>query len=243
MSSEPTMIAQQRQMRLTPELVARVARHIDDPGDAAFPDIVWCTDADRDDAVAKIIATRPPINDIWVFAYGSLIWDPEFEFVERRTGVVRGWHRSFCLGWTRRFRASLEHPGLMMALDQGGQTEGVAYHLPPDEIEANLGKLFRREMRVKPDPMLPIWVDVATEEGSVRAITFVIDREGRYYVGGLSVERTAEVLAVAAGHVGSMADYLYQTVKGLSDLGIHDEHLWQLQELVAERIEMANPIS
>jgi cation transport protein ChaC len=58
-------------------------------------------------------------------------------------------------------------------------------------------------------------------------------------VGGLSVERTAEVLALAAGHVGSMADYLYQTVRGLEDLKIHDEHLWQLQELVAERIEKA----
>jgi len=129
----------------------------------------------------------------------------------------------------------------MMALDRGGQTEGVAYQLPPDEIEANLGKLFRREMRAKPDPMLPVWVDVQTGKGSVRAITFVIDRAGRYYVGGLSVERTADVLAVAAGHQGSMADYLYQTVKGLSDLEIHDLHLWHLQELVAERIEAASP--
>ncbi len=130
----------------------------------------------------------------------------------------------------------------MLALDHGGQSEGVVYRLPPEAIEANLGKLFRREMLLKPDPLLPIWADVETERGPVRAITFVIDREGRYYVGGLSVERIAEVLAVAAGHVGSMADYLYQTVKALQELQIHDEHLWQLQELVAERIEAANPI-
>jgi len=89
--------------------------------------------------------------------------------------------------------------------------------------------------------MLPIWADVETDKGTVRAITFVIDRAGRYYVGGLCVGRTAEVLAVAAGHVGSMAEYLYQTVKGLEELEIHDEHLWQLQELVAERIEKALP--
>ncbi|HLE57639.1 MAG TPA: gamma-glutamylcyclotransferase [Rhodothermia bacterium] len=226
-------------MRLTSELVARMARHIDDPGEEARPDVVWCTDADRDEAVTKILAERPPSDDFWVFAYGSLIWNPAFEFVERPTGVVRGFHRSFCLGWIERFRGSAEYPGLMMALDHGGQCEGVAYRLPPDEIKANLGKLFRREMLVKPDPMLPIWVDVETERGSVRALTFVIDREGRYHVGGLSVERTAEVLALAAGHVGSMADYLYQTVRGLEDLKIHDEHLWQLQELVAERIEKA----
>jgi cation transport protein ChaC len=224
-------------MRLTSDLVARIARHVDDPGEAVHPEVVWCTDADRDEAVARIIAARPPAADVWVFAYGSLIWNPAFEFAERRTGVVRGWHRSFCLGWAKRFRGSAEHPGLMLALDQGGQADGVAYRLPADAIEANLNGLFRREMLAKPDPMLPIWTDVETVNGSVRAITFVVDREGPYYVSGLSPERTADVLAVAAGHLGSMADYLYQTVKGLQEWQIHDEYLWQLQELVAERIE------
>ena len=228
-----------RLMRLTPELVMRVARHIDDPGDDAHPDVVWCTDADRDEVAAKLLAAKPPTCEVWVFAYGSLIWNPAFAFVERRIGAVSGWHRSFCLGWIKRFRGSFEHPGLMMALDQGGHCHGVVYRLPEDEIESNLGQLFRREMFVKPDPMVPIWVEVQTELGPVLAITFVIDQLGNMYVAGLSVERTADVLAVAAGHVGSMADYLYQTVRHLEDLEIHDAHLWALQELVAERIERA----
>lgn len=228
-----------RQMRLTPELVAGVARHIDDPGDAAFPDVVWATDADRAQVVVTLRATGPASGEVWVFAYGSLIWNLPFESDARRVGVVRGWHRSFCFGWITRWRGTKEQPGLMLVLDEGGECEGVVYRLPQEGSDAGLMELMRREMRAKPDGMSPVWVDVETADGPVRAITFVIDRGGVRHVAGLSEERTAEVLAVAAGHAGSMADYLYQTVRGLEDLGIHDAHLWRLQELVAERIEAA----
>ncbi len=231
------MTSSPRQMRLTPELVARAHRHIEDPGDAAYPGVVWATDADRAEAVAKLRAAGPANGEVWVFAYGSLIWNRPFQFAERRIGIVRGWHRSFCFGWITRYRASLEQPGLMLVLDEGGQCEGVAYRMPADMVESGLAELFRREMRGKADPMRPIWAAVETKDGPVSAITFVIGRDSGRYVGGLSDERVADVLAVAAGHLGSMAEYLYQTVKGLDDLGIHDAHLWRLQELVAERIE------
>ncbi len=240
-SHRASMRTNPRQMRLTPELVARVARPIDDPGDAAYPDVVWSTDADRAEALARLRAAGPAGGEVWVFAYGSLIWNPSFQFAERRRGRVRGWHRSFCMGWITRYRGTPEQPGLMLVLDQGGECEGVVYRLSPEGAEAGLRDLFRREMRGKPDPMLPVWADVETEDGPVQAITFVIDRESRMYVAGLSEERTAEVLSVAAGHLGSMADYLHQTVRGLEELGIHDAHLWRLQELVAERIEAAHP--
>lgn len=235
------MSTAQRQMRLTSDLVGRVARHIDDPGDAAYPDVVWATDADRAEAVARLRAAGPADGAVWVLAYGSLIWNPPFEFAERRIGRVRGWHRSFCMGWVTRWRGTREQPGLMLVLDEGGECEGVAYRLPAEKAEAGLRELLRREMRGKPDPMLAVWTEVETDGGPVSAITFVIDREGRMYVAGLSEERTADVLSVAAGHVGSMADYLHQTVKGLEELGIHDAHLWRLQELVADRIEAAYP--
>jgi glutathione-specific gamma-glutamylcyclotransferase len=230
-----------RQMRLTPELVAKVARPMDDPGDAAYPDVVWATDADRAEVVAELRAAGPANGEVWVFAYGSLIWNPPFAFSERRVGRVRGWHRSFCMGWITRYRGTPEQPGLILVLDHGGECEGIAYRLPAEEAEAGLRDLFGREMRGKPDPMRAIWADVETDGAPVRAITFVIDREGHMYVAGLSEERTADVLSLATGHVGSMADYLYQTVKGLEEAGIHDAHLWRLQELVAERIEAAHP--
>ncbi len=230
-----------RQMRLTAELVARTARHIDDPGDAAFAGVVWATDADRQEVVASLRAAGPASGEIWVFAYGSLIWNLPFECDARRLGVVRGWHRSFCFGWITRWRGTKEQPGLMLVLDESGECEGIVYRLPREVSEAGLMELMRREMRAKPDGMGPVWVDVETPDGPLRAITFVVDRQGPMYVGGLSEARVADVLAVAGGHAGSMADYLYQTVKGLEELGIHDAHLWRLQELVAERIEAAYP--
>ena len=83
----------------------------------------------------------------------------------------------------------------------------------------------------------PRWVHVRTEEGPLGAVTFVINRDGGRYVCGLSLEQTADLLAAAVGPFGSMAEYLYSTVSHLEALGLHDSHLWRLQELVAERIE------
>jgi cation transport protein ChaC len=82
-------------------------------------------------------------------------------------------------------------------------------------------------------------VTVETTNGKLRAIAFVINRQGGRYVGGLSLDEIADALAVAAGPVGTMADYLYSTVSHLEDLGLHDRQLWRLQEMVAERIEAA----
>src|SRR5262249_47486631 len=192
-----------------------------------------------DEAVRAIVASAPAPDDVWVFAYGSLIWKPACDFVEQRVGIARGWHRAFCLGWDRWFRGCDERPGLMLSLDRGGQCKGVAYRLPPDAVEANLHKLLRREMRAQTAAHVPRWLTVHADGATLRAIAFVINRKGGRYVRGLSLEEIADALAVAAGPVGSMAEYLHSTVHHLEELGIHDSHLWRLQELVGERSETA----
>jgi cation transport protein ChaC len=128
----------------------------------------------------------------------------------------------------------------MMALDRGGECKGVAYRLPAGAIEENLASLFRREMPLKSRAFPARWISVRTTDGPLRAITFAIDRNGGRYVSGLSLDEIAHALATAAGELGSMADYLYMTVKHLEEHGIHDRHLWHLQALVAERIERAS---
>lgn len=105
-----------------------------------------------------------------------------------------------------------------------------------EAAETSLGKLFRREMTAKPPPHSPRWITVRTEAGPMQAIAFVMDRRSHRYVGGLTPEKAAEILALAAGHWGTGADYLYSTVKHLEDLGIHDRYLWRQQELVARQI-------
>lgn len=227
-----------RRMRLTPELAALVALDAGDisPGSLSA-DRRPASDADYDEVVRDITAGAPPGEPVWVFAYGSLIWKPAFEFVEQRTALAHGWHRSFCLGWDRRFRGSARNPGLMLVLDRGGRCKGVAYRLPEATIEANLHALIRREIHTIPHPFPARWISVATHIGQIRAVTFAIDRASGLYVGGLSATQIADVLAVAVGQFGSMADYLHSTVKHLEDLGINDEQLWRLQDMVAERIE------
>ena len=180
-------------------------------------------------------------GDFWLFAYGSLIWNPVFEHDQSRIARARGWRRHFCLGWDYRYRGSKERPGLMMALDRGGECTGMLYRLPADALKANLDRLIRREMSLVPSAFPPRWINAETEDGPVRALTFTINRNSGRYL-DLSDEAVADVLATACGFWGTMAEYLFSTVAKLEALGIHDRRLWRLQEMVAERIERAHEL-
>lgn len=223
-------------MELTPELVAHVHRTVEDPG--PDPELVYHTDADYRAAVEAILASHPKGEDVWLFAYGSLIWKPEVAHAEERIGTAWGWHRSFCLRLTR-WRGTKDQPGLMMALDRGGQCKGVAYRLPGITAESQLDKLFRREMKAKPPSNMPQWIDIVIDRQPARALAFVVNRKGGAYTGKLSLEAVAERLSKACGHLGSGAEYLYNTVVHLEKRGIRDRNLWHLQRLVAAEIGAA----
>jgi len=225
-------------MRLTPELVALVPPHNGETGRLAGRSD-RPSDEDYAGYVAEVLAGRPDDGEVWIFAYGSLIWNPEFDFVEERLGTVSGWHRSFCLGWVRLYRGTPERPGIMLAMDRGGSCRGVVFRLPPEAVETNLTVLLRREMPIKRStPGLAVrWITVRSDGGPVRAIAFPISRKSDAYLPGLTEDVVVEALATAAGERGSMAEYLHSTVKHLQDRGIHDGYLWRLQDLVAARIE------
>src|SRR5574343_482089 len=152
-----------RSLSLTPEHVARVHRDLPDAGPGAGVELHG--DADCAAWVAHILDTHPaPHLPTQLFAYGSLIWKPELTHLAEETATARGWHRSFCLHMTR-FRGTREQPGLMMALDRGGQCRGVIYELPPEALEAQLDRLFRREFTFKPINSTPRWLRVETASG------------------------------------------------------------------------------
>ncbi len=231
-------MASKRAMRLSEDHVARMARLVPpDTGSIVMPGYQASTDEDYQRYVRDILAGSDGSGQAWVFAYGSLIWKPATEFVEIRTGLLRGWHRSFCLGWNTRHRGSENAPGLMLALDRGGACKGALYRLPPGAEAKAVEQLCRREMSLKPSPFPPRWVNVATEDGTIRAFTFCIDRNSGRYVTGLSEAQVADALSKAVGTRGSMVEYLYNTVAHLERMGIYDSHLWRLQELVAERLD------
>lgn len=225
-----------RSLSLTPAHVARVHRAVADGGIA--PGAELHTDADYAAWVERILAERPGNAPFLLFAYGSLIWKPELAHTGSAPAVARGWHRAFCLKMPR-FRGTTEAPGLMMALDRGGQCRGIAYELAAEDLEGQLGKLFRREFTFKPINNVPRWITVETASGRAQALTFVINRASPLYAGRLPLTAVADTLSTACGHWGTGAEYLMNTVSKLESLGIRDRNLWRLQQLVAERIEAA----
>jgi cation transport protein ChaC len=227
-------------MRLSERHVALLKREIADPGQQLIDGFRPATDEDYAENVARMLRTRPE-GPFWLFGISSLIWKPETAFEEAMQAVARGWHRRFCLGWDYRYRGSRETPGLMMALDRGGQCRGAIYRLPEAVLEEELHKLIRREMSMVPSAFPWRFIDVMTAEGPKRVMSFPIDRKSGRYIAGLSDEALTEIIATAAGFRGSMAEYLFLTVSKLEELGIHDKKLWRLQELVAARIDAAYP--
>ncbi len=196
---------------------------------AGDPTIHVLTDDELAASRRAVLNGLPAGRDVWVFAYGSLIWNPAFHFEEALLGTIHGYHRSFCL-WVYLGRGSREKPGLMLGLRPGGATRGLAYRIAPDAIEEELSIIWRREMVTA--AYVPRWVKVRTEQGMVDAIAFVIDVHHERHAHGLDTHKMVDILAHAQGKIGSSADYLFSTVDHLHELGIQDRNLTHLAELV-----------
>jgi cation transport protein ChaC len=176
-------------------------------------------------------------EDVWVFGYGSLLWNPLFHYEERRPATIRGFHRRFCL-WSKMGRGTPENPGLVLGLDRGGSCCGLAYRLPAGKAAAELRLLWRREMVV--GSYEPRWLRVEAAPSAVshgcseelRALTFVVRRDHPFYAGRLPFDTVACALASANGHIGSSADYLFHTVEALAAHGLRDGYLDRLSARV-----------
>ena len=222
-----------RTLSLTPELVARVHRDIEDPG--PLPEYEHLTDDDYDAMVRAIARDDRAQGGLDLFACGSLIWKPCVRIESQAPALLRGWHRRYCI-YLRRWRGTRERPGLMMALDRGGACRGVVQRLAGHDLVEQLHVLLRREMSTRPPTQAPRWVTVESDGRARPAIAFCINRNGPAYWRDGDMDAVADILADACGHWGSCAEYLMNTVAHLEALGIHDRYLWRLQEMVADRI-------
>jgi glutathione-specific gamma-glutamylcyclotransferase len=176
-----------------------------------------------------MLAQHPLGADAWLFGYGSLMWNPAMRYAEACPGVVRGWHRSYCL-WAHMGRGTPERPGLMLALDRGGSAGGVLFRFRAATAREELLLPWRREMFS--GAYLARWVRVDTAWGPVRAASFVVNRADPHYAGRLDDAAIASRLAVAAGALGSSAEYLAQTLAVLRAHRLTDRRLERLQRLV-----------
>jgi cation transport protein ChaC len=195
------------------------------------------TDEELGSSLACMLAGAGAGDNVWVFGYGSLMWNPLFHYAERRPATLRGFHRSFCLR-SIVGRGSPERPGLMLALDNGGSCRGLAFRLAADTAAQELQLLWRREMVV--GSYIPRWARVEADPctGShgcaeeLRALVFVVNHDHPNYLGRLPFEQVATTLATASGRIGSGADYLFRTVDTLAAHGLRDGYVERLRSRV-----------
>jgi len=160
----------------------------------------------------------PPAGELWVFAYGSLMWDPGFPHDEARHARLHGYHRALCV-WSWRYRGTPARPGLVLGLDRGGCCTGIAYHVPPGACRDALAYLAERELQG--GVYLPLYRPVRLAGGvAVEALAFVVRRDHPQYAGQLSTERAARTVRGASGRRGPNVDYVANTVTHLERMGM-----------------------
>jgi cation transport protein ChaC len=165
--------------------------------------------------------------DFWVFGYGSLMWRPGFEFLERQTARLYGYHRALCV-WSWVHRGTPEQPGLVFGLDTGGSCVGRAFRIDESIKPEVADYLYQREMVTA--VYRPRLHRVYPAEGDpITALTFIIDRTHAQYAGRLDAAIAASVVARSQGQSGPNPEYLLSTLAHMEELGIHEPRLAQVR--------------
>jgi cation transport protein ChaC len=171
-----------------------------------------------------------PRDDVWVFGYASLIWRPEFHAAEKRTAMVRGWHRALRMR-SHVNRGTPERPGLVFALLPGGACHGEVYRLHRDEADAQFARLWEREMVT--GVYTPRWLACRTAQGVVPALGFTLNRRSEACLDRLPDPQLLEILRHARGRYGTTLDYLVQTALALRERQIRDREIERLLALAS----------
>ncbi len=170
----------------------------------------------------------------WIFAYGSLTWNPQFAWDARQVATIRGYHRSFRI-WSRLNRGTPENPGLVLTLERGGSCRGLIYRIDPDRVQEEMALIWKREMTY--GSYVPKWLNFGGGGESMRALAFTVNRDCSGYAGQLPEEVAVEAIASASGRYGAACEYLFKTIAALHEHGIRDSRVEHLAGLVRERMK------
>ncbi|MEX0280613.1 MAG: gamma-glutamylcyclotransferase [Arenibacterium sp.] len=169
---------------------------------------------------------------MWVFGYGSLLWNPGFDVSRSELATLPGYARSFCMR-SIHHRGTETEPGLVLALDEaeGTSCDGLALAVAAGREDETLNYLRERELISSAYLERNLQVTLSTGE-QVEAVTYVIDAAHVQYCGGLPLEDQAQIIAQAVGGRGANSEYLFNTTEHLSALGLHDADLNWLSQRV-----------
>ena len=199
------------------------------------------SETERNARFEAVFASVPAGEDLWLFAYGSMLWNPTVHFAESRTVTVRDWHRSFCLRSTAG-RGSAQHPGLMMGIEPGGICQGLAYRVPAATMRAELHLLWQREMLT--GAYQAYWVKgVCSGKIEISLLSIVIDPGAAHYEAELQEDVQIQRIRHAQGFLGSNRDYLFKTRSHLRALGIFDEYIERLARATEQDLSNSQPLA
>ena len=213
----------------TPERIAAYSQLAAQFGDAQF-----LSEEEREKSRAEVMANHEPGTELWVFGYGSLMWNPAVTVDQSLPAHVEGLQRSFCMRLMFG-RAMPDNPGLMLCLVPGGTCAGIAHRIAPEHVESESKILWMREMLS--GAYIPTWVDIDLGGRRVRGVTFVMNTAHPRYQPGLPHDAQAARIAKAEGHLGTSRDYLYRTVAALESAGLKDAYIDDLHARVRAIVE------
>ena len=204
----------------TPERVAAYAQLASQFGDVTFmPENA--REASRQDILNQHVAGQ----SIWIFGYGSLMWNPAIHVNESLPARLEGFSRRFAMRLAIG-RGMPDKPGLMLCLVPGGCCHGIAHRIAPENVESETKILWMREMLS--GAYTPTWIDLDLGATHVRGVAFVMNQKHPRYLPDLAIEDKANRIAVAEGHLGTNRDYLFRTASALTDAGLQDPYIAEL---------------
>ena len=193
------------------------------------------SDQQLEDGRCAMLGPHDALHDLWLFGYGSLMWDPGVHFTEVRLADLPGFERRFSYKTTMG-RGTPDKPALTLSLEpSAGSCRGLVFRIAADRVAVELGMVWRREMLR--NGYCPTWLPMSTPQGPVTALAFVSNRGHEGYAGDLSLAQAAAIIATACGVFGSNRDYLDQLAAQLAALAIEDAYIAQLRQQVLEQAQ------
>ena len=225
--AEPAGDGLLKREHITPERIAALEKRA-----ASLPGYSLVTQEERERSRRSFLAALPARQDLWVFGYGSLMWNPAIHVTQSEQAKLHGYHRAFCLHLVIG-RGTPETPGLMLGLDRGGSCIGIAHRIQASNVESETEILWLREMIGT--GYVPRHVQMTIQGQRQQGLTFVANRTSQRYAGRMAFDDAVARIAQATGDIGSNRDYLYRTVEKLNGFGLRTGPLHKLEQAVRAR--------